>query len=722
VNLPNWLPLTFRIDGGPWFDIDDADVLSHREWIDLRHATMFRQFRFRDAAARATTVTQSRFVSMHDPHVAVLKATVAAENWSGTLEFLSLIDGTVQNSNVERYRDLDGVHLTTCETQALSIDSVLLNTSTNQSRIPIAVAARTTVWNDGSPCSPDYLLVQETGRIGHQIAVDIDSGQTITVEKAATIFTGRDQAISEPADAATRCLQQLGRFKDLHAAHAVAWAQLWERFNLDIEYSDDILRVIRLHTLHLLQTISPHSADMDVGVPARGLHGEAYRGHVFWDALFVAPVLNLRRPDVSRSLLAYRYRRLPEARRAAHDAGFTGAMYPWQSGSSGREESQRLHLNPRSGRWNPDPSYRAYHVGSAIAYNVWQLYQVTGNVGYLVDHGAEMLLEIARFWVSLARFDDVRDRYVIRGVIGPDEFHAGYPGRVYDGIDNNAYTNVMAVWVIVRALEALELLPLRDRLMLLEALDIGTDDLATWDEVSRRMFVPFHDGVISQFEGYEHLAELDWDAYRQRYGNIQRLDRILEAEDDNVNNYKASKQADALMLFYLLSADELRELFARLGYRFKPEQIPATVEYYLSRTSDGSTLSAVVHSWVLARGNRARAFEYFRNVLASDIADIQGGTTAEGIHMAAMAGSIDLLQRCFTGLETRADRLVVGPHWPESLGALTFPIEYRGHRVNIRVSGRTAILSADPGDAPPITIECRGKTHRLSAGSTVHVQ
>jgi trehalose/maltose hydrolase-like predicted phosphorylase len=353
---------------------------------------------------------------------------------------------------------------------------------------------------------------------------------------------------------------------------------------------------------------------------------------------------------------------------------------------------------------------------------VWQLYQVTGDVGHLIDHGAEMLLEVARFWVSLARFDDVRDRYVIRGVIGPDEFHAGYPGRVYDGIDNNAYTNVMAVWVIARALEALELLPLRDRLVLLEALDIGTDDLARWDEVSRRMFVPFHDGVISQFEGYEHLAELDWDAYRQRYGNIQRLDRILEAEDDNVNNYKASKQADALMLFYLLSADELRELFARLGYRFTPEQIPATVEYYLSRTSDGSTLSAVVHSWVLARGNRARAFEYFRHVLASDIADIQGGTTAEGIHMAAMAGSIDLLQRCFTGLETRADRLVVGPYWPESLGALTFPIEYRGHRVNIRVSGRTATLSADPGNAPPITIECRGKTHRLSAGSTIHVQ
>ena len=146
---------------------------------------------------------------------------------------------------------------------------------------------------------------------------------------------------------------------------------------------------------------------------------------------------------------------------------------------------------------------------------------------------------------------------------------------------------------------------------------------------------------------------MDWKGYRERYGNIQRLDRILEAENDSVNRYKASKQADVLMLFYLLSADELRELFARMGYRFTPDQIPETVDYYFHRTSHGSTLSGVVHAWVLARGNRDRAMRYFQQVLMSDVADIQGGTTAEGIHIAAMAGSIDLLQRCFTGLETR---------------------------------------------------------------------
>jgi trehalose/maltose hydrolase-like predicted phosphorylase len=334
-----------------------------------------------------------------------------------------------------------------------------------------------------------------------------------------------------------------------------------------------------------------------------------------------------------------------------------------------------------------------------------------------------MLAEIARFWVSRATYDEQRDRYSINGVIGPDEFHSGYPHRPYDGIDNNAYTNVMAVWVILRAFDALKLIPLPSRLDLREKLALTDEELARWDHVTRRMFVPFHDGLISQFEGYDKLAELDWDAYRQRYRNIQRLDRILEAENDDVNRYKASKQADALMLLYLLSSEELGELLDRLGYHLVHDQIPKMVDYYLARTSHGSTLSGVVHTWVLARANRDRAIEFFeqlfRQVLKSDVDDIQGGTTSQGIHLAAMAGSVDLLQRCFTGLETRAGRIVLSPQWPETAGALGFPIHYRGHHLHLHVSGKGAEVSLDPRDVLPIEIECRGRVERLAPGKTI---
>jgi alpha,alpha-trehalase len=719
VNLPNWLALTFRIDSGSWFDIDAVDVLSYRQTLDLRGAVLTREVRFTDDAGRTSALTQRRFVAMHMPHVGALETMILAEDWSGTVEIRSTLDGGVTNSLVERYRDLADRHLGTVRTHEISDDSVLLTTQTTQSRIPIAMAARSTVWRDGEPVPATHRLFDEADEIGHDITVRLSAGEAVTVEKIVTVCTGRDGATSEPAVDAERLLARLGRFSELLDGHLTDWVHLWERLSVEFDGFPDELRILRLHMLHLLQTVSPNSSDLDVGVPARGLHGEAYRGHIFWDELFIFPVLNLRLPMVTRSLLGYRYRRLPEARHAAAAAGYAGAMFPWQSGSDGREESQRLHLNPRSGRWNPDASARAHHIGIAVAYNTWKFYQVTGDLAYLIDYGAEVLAEIARFFVSKATYDEKRDRYGILGVIGPDEFHSGYPDAPYDGIDNNAYTNVMAVWVIMRALDALDLLPLPNRLDLLETLGLRSDELARWNDVSRRMFVPFHDGVISQFEGYGELQELDWDRLRRQHGNIQRLDRILEAEHDDVNRYKASKQADALMLLYLLSATELGELLDRLGYRFTPEQVPDLVDYYLARTSHGSTLSGVVHTWVLARANRDRAMEFFQQALKSDVSDIQGGTTSEGIHLAAMAGTVDLMQRCFTGLETRSGRLILSPHWPEALGVLAIPIHYRGLHLHLRVSGKGVIISVDPRDAAGIEVECHGRVVQLMPGTTV---
>ena len=168
-------------------------------------------------------------------------------------------------------------------------------------------------------------------------------------------------------------------------------------------------------------------------------------------------------------------------------------MFPWQSGSDGQEETDALNLNPRSQRWVPDNSYLQRHVGSAIAYNVWQYFQVTHDIEFLQFYGAELILEIARFWSSMAIFNDERGRYEIRGVMGPDEFHEGYPDAATPGLNNNAYTNVMAVWVLCRAMEVLDLLSDMRRGELTTRLGISSEEIARWDDISRRMYVPFHD-------------------------------------------------------------------------------------------------------------------------------------------------------------------------------------------------------------------------------------
>jgi alpha,alpha-trehalase len=392
-------------------------------------------------------------------------------------------------------------------------------------------------------------------------------------------------------------------------------------------------------------------------------------------------------------------------------------MFPWQSGSDGREETPHVYYNPRSQRWLTDNTRLQRHVGAAIAYNIWQYYQVTGDLKFLGEAGAEMFLEIARFFASLATWDPARERFDIRGVMGPDEFHFGYPGADQPGLDNNTYTNVMAAWLLWRAREVLAALPHDRKREIRELLALDDAELARWDAISHGLNVPFIDGgILAQFENYDRLPELDWDGYRARYGNIQRLDLILESEGDSPNRYKASKQADVLMLFFLFSSEELCALFERLGYPFDSAVIPKTIDYYLQRTSEGSTLSRIAHAWVLARANRTGSWELCREALASDIGDIQGGTTREGIHLGAMAGSVDLILRCYTGLELREDVLWLNPRLPAPIRRLELLVRYRGHTLELVITQDTVEVSAARCDIPTMQVAVRGTIQDLKAG------
>ncbi len=715
VNLPNWLPLTFRPVDGDWLNLLAYEVLSCRQELDMAQGVLRRRLRVRDRQGRETSLESRRLVHMGSPHLAAIAWSLRPENWSGRVEVRSALDGRVVNAGVPRYRQLNSKHLVPLSCGPLGDDGMLLVVETSQSRIRIAEAARTCVY--ASHTAVDRRLYEEEGCIATILSFAVEKGREVAIEKTVALHTSRDSAISEPALAAEISLGRAGRFDALLADHARTWAHLWQRCDLTLGGSERTQMILRLHIFHLLQTVSFNTVELDAGVPARGLHGEAYRGHIFWDELFIFPFLNLRIPEITRALLRYRHRRLPMARDLARAAGYRGAMYPWQSGSDGREETQVLHLNPKSGRWLPDNTHLQRHVNAAVAYNVWRYFEATGDREFLSFFGAEMLLEIARFWGSIATLNPERDRYEIRGVMGPDEFHDRYPWADRSGLDNNAYTNVMAVWVLGRALEVDALLDPSRRAELREKLSLSDEETRRWDDISRRMFVPFHDGVISQFEGYDRLDEFDWEGYGAEYGDIRRLDRILEAEGDTVNRYKASKQADALMLFYLFSAEELGGLFDRLGYHLGRQMIPRTIDYYLARTSHGSTLSQIVHSWVLARSDRARSWALLEKALESDIADVQGGTTPEGIHLGAMAGTVDLVQRAETGLEIQDGVVRLNPCLPEELGSIGLRVRYRGHRLEIAIGRDRLRVAAPDGWSGPERIIIRDLSYPFGAGT-----
>ena len=325
----NWLPLTFRPEDGPWFRLTDVETLEYAQELDLYQAVLRRKMRVRDHRGRVTRVEQRRFVSMADEHLAGLETLFVAENWSGKLIVRSALDGRVVNSGVARYSEFNDDHLVDMKGCVVNDETISLVVRTSQSGIRIAQTARTHASCGETPADTPRQLVQERGYIAQDLSLNLEKDESTTIEKIVSLFTSKDRSISEPAIAARTHLQRAGDFRELLNDHNREWDHLWKRFSLEISDGGNLTQLIlHLHIFHLLQTVSHNSIDLDVGVPARGLHGEAYRGHIFWDDLFIYPYLTYHLPELVRSLLLYRYRRLPEARSAGARSRLPGCVVP----------------------------------------------------------------------------------------------------------------------------------------------------------------------------------------------------------------------------------------------------------------------------------------------------------------------------------------------------------------------------------------------------------
>jgi alpha,alpha-trehalase len=727
VNVPSWLPLTFCAADAPAQDLGAMEILAYRQELDLREGMLRRQLRVKDRAGRITSIESRRLVHMGKPNLAAIEWRVVAENWSGVVLVRSGLDGSVTNAGVARYRQLAGKHLEVQHRGPVAPEGIYLKVRTTQSHIEVAEAARTRVFRGEAPVPCERRVELEDERVAEELRFELRAGEELRVEKVVSLFTSRDRGISEAGVAARLAMETAPGFAALREGHRAAWKRLWRRCDLEIDeepggeaaVNDQV--ILRLHIFHLLQTASPNTCGRDVGIPARGLHGEAYRGHIFWDEVFILPFYIQRLPALARTVTLYRYNRLEAARELAREAGGRGAAFPWQSGSDGREATQQLHLNPMSGRWDPDYSHLQRHVNAAIAYNLWRYWEATGDRAFLEDYGAELLLEIARFFASIATWNPRSERYDIAGVMGPDEYHEKVPGAERGGLRNNAYTNITALWCLLRARDVLDAIDGGRRAELLDMLSIDEAELEEWDRISRRITVPFHDGVISQFEGYEELEELDWEGYRSRYGRIERLDRVLKAEGRSPDQFKVSKQADVAMLLYLFPIEELLALLGHLGYDVGHETIRRTVAHYEARTSHGSTLSNVVFASAAHRQDCHAGVEVFRAALRSDIDDVQGGTTAEGVHLGAMAGTVDIVMRHYAGLELGAKGARLSPDLPRRLRGLRFRFQYRGRWYDVDMTRQRVRVAVDDV-GPDVEIEIGGHLCRVPAGTAIEVE
>jgi beta-phosphoglucomutase family hydrolase len=695
VNCTNWLPMTFRIDGGDWFDPNEQQILEFSRKLDLRRGVLQRTLRVCDPQGRETQVESWRLASMADPHLAALRYVVTPLNYSGQISVRSGLDGRLVNGGVGRYQGLANRHLEPVGVAGEGKTSWVV-VCTNESGIEIATAARLSASLDGNALTPEMRVEAEDAAAHSTFDMQVAAGQSLEVDKVVAIFNSNDDVQGDPL-APARAAVASASPEEVLAASARAWEAVWER--IDIELDGDRLsqKILRLHLYHCMVAASPHTAALDVGIPARGLHGEAYRGHIFWDEMFILPLYNLHYPDTARASLMYRYRRLDRAREYARERGYAGAMYPWQSGSDGREETQVVHLNPISGEWGDDYSSLQRHVSLAIVYGVWEYYQATQDIEFLRKYGAEIFVELARFWAGIAALNEETGRYEITGVMGPDEFHEKYPGAEDGGLKDNSYTNIMVAWLMRKTARVLLLIGTEAHEKLAAKTGLKEDELATWDDIAARLNLCISsDGILEQFDGYFELDELDWDAYKLRYGAIGRMDRLLRAEGKSPDDYKVAKQADALMPFYVLPTRELHRILSSLGHEPGSDFLARNFTYYIERTSHGSTLSRLVHAHLANRAGFADiSRDLYRQALWSDFADTQGGTTKEGVHTGVMAGTVLLALFSYGGLDINGPIVRIAPGLPAEWRSMRFNIEFRDVRYYFEVDQGKVRVRAD---------------------------
>jgi trehalose/maltose hydrolase-like predicted phosphorylase len=445
-------------------------------------------------------------------------------------------------------------------------------------------------------------------------------------------------------------------------------------------------KALRFAIYHMNSAANPDDEHVSIG--ARGLTGDGYSGHVFWDTdIFLLPFYIFTWPEAARAMLMYRYHTLPPARAKAARLGFRGALYAWESTDTGEETTPTFVIGPDGAIVPVRCGTDEQHISADVAYAVWQYWQATGDAKFLLDAGAEILLETARFWASRVVLE-ADERYHIRGVIGPDEYH--------EDVDDNAYTNVMAQWNLERGVEVAALLERRwpeHWTSIADRLQLDPDETAEWQTLASRLFTSVDPatGLLEQFAGFFDLEPVDIAAYEPRSAP---LDLLLGHE--RTERSQVIKQADVVMLLAMLE-DRFPEGVRRANYF-----------YYEQRCGHGSSLSPGVHALVAARlGDMTRAERYFRETAAIDLDDTMGNAS-QGIHIGALGGLWQAVVFGFGGLSVEPKGLRAAPRLPVHWSELRFPFRWRGRVVRFVIQRDPALITA--------TLE-RGRSLRLTVGT-----
>lgn len=657
ANFPDWLELEILL-AGERFNLAEGKLLSFERRLDLQNGLLTRSIRWCSPQGRTTRLLFERFASMDNTHLACLRVHITPEDYSGNVELRSGLDAGADNLSFKHWERIS---------QGFDQDSLWLEARTRATGITAGIAARITASTTGKV---ERSAWDVSGHPTLALRSHVESGQTFLMEKIVAIFTSRDA--QSPLSASRILLKSVAdpAWASLWQAHVSRWAEEWRRCDVIIEGDDEAQLAIRFSLYHLL--IAAPRNDECVNIGAKTLSGYGYRGHAFWDTeIFMLPFFTYTRPEIARNLLSYRYHNLEGAREKAASNGYQGAQYPWESAGDGREVTPTWVPNMKDRTsliriWTGDIEI---HISSDIAFAVWQYWQASHDDEFLIQRGAEVILDTARFWASRLEWNADRGQYLLNDVIGPDEYH--------EHVDNNAFTNYFARWHLRKAVSLAAWLreknPSRAK-DLLNSLQITDEILKHWKIVADQIYCPIDSksGLVEQFDGYFKRKDVDLSSMEPRTESVQSLLGI-----EGINATQVLKQPDVMMLMYLLPEE------------FDHATKLVNFEYYTPRTdlTFGSSLGPSIQAiMATCLGSQEHAYENFIRAARADLEDVRGNA-GDGIHGASAGGLWQAVVFGFAGLQVQDDGWTITPNLPAHWKRLAFKFDWRGEEVSIDIPG-----------------------------------
>ncbi len=699
VNVPDAKLLKVYVDDEP-LTIGTADLEHYERSIDFRDGVLRRSLVWRTPSGKRVRVDSTRMVSMTQRHLAVLTLEVTMLSGDAPIvvssQLLNRQDGKDEyhDSTQSMGEHLDPRKATGFDDRVLvpqlhfaHEDRMMLGYRCANSRMTIAIGA------DHHVETPDELetfLVDDQDLTKMAFRIDAREGNTLRIEKTVAYHTSRGVPARELADRCDRTLDRAARHGVAHYLHEQQdwYSRFWAA--TDVEIEDEVLQqAIRFNLFSLAQASA--RADQQ-GVPAKGVTGSGYEGHYFWDAeIYVAPFLSYTQPDVARNLLHFRTRMLPAARRRAREMTQSGALFPWRT-ISGEEASAYYAAGTAQ-----------VHIDADVAYALVQYVAATGDWGFLVRDGIDILVETSRLWAELGFWrSNGTPSFHIHGVTGPDEYTTV--------VNNNLFTNVMARFNLEQAVEAIERIRAEhpaEYAQLVTRLHLKEEEIEEWRACAKGMTIPFDSGLGIHPQDDFFLDREVWDL-SQTPDELRPL--LLHYHPLVIYRFQVLKQADVVLALFLQ------------GDRFTEEEKRADFEYYDPITTGDSTLSAVVQSVIAAEvGYHDVAMDYFIQALYVDLVNLHGNTV-DGLHVASTGGVWSALVFGFAGMRDRGGQLTFDPRLPAAWPSMRFPLKWRGTQLRVELRQDELAITVERAGPEQVRLKVRGEEHVVSLDSPLRVR